>query len=157
MVVTTIPAATTTVPATTTTTVPVTSTVPIAITQITAPSPSLQAPRVAAVGEPISVLAKGFKPGEKVVLRIGGGKSTTLIANAEGEVRLELVLDNASRGKKQVVASAVSGGRSVASEIRVTGPQDLPATGSSPAPLVIWGLIITLLGLAISQRRLVLR
>ena len=91
------------------------------------------------------------------MLRIGNGKSTTLIANAEGEVRLELVLDNASRGKKQVVASAVSGGRSVASEIKVTGPQVLPAAGSSPAPLVIWGLIITLIGLAISQRRLVLR
>jgi len=158
VVVTTIPAATTTVPATTTTTtVPVTSTVPIVAAQATDPSLTLQAPRAAVVGEPISVSAKGFRPGEKVVLRIGSGKSTTLIANAEGEVRLELVLDNASRGKKQVVASAVSGGRSVASEIKVTGPQVLPAAGSSPAPLVIWGLIITLLGLVISQRRLVLR
>jgi LPXTG-motif cell wall-anchored protein len=102
-------------------------------------------------------MAKGFKPGEKVVLRIGAGKTTTLIANAKGEVRLELVLGNTSRGKNQVVASAASDGRSAKSEIRVTTPQMLPATGSTNAPLVMWGMITTLLGCAISWRRRILR
>jgi LPXTG-motif cell wall-anchored protein len=99
------------------------------------------------------VMAKGFKPGEKVVLRIGAGKTTTLIANAQGEVRLELVLGITSRGKNQVVASAASGGRSAKSEIRVTAPQVLPATGSTTTPLVMWGVITTLLGSAVLSRR----
>jgi LPXTG-motif cell wall-anchored protein len=102
-------------------------------------------------------MAKGFKPGEKVVLRIGSGKTTTLIANAKGEVRLELVLGSTSRGKNQVVASAVSGGRSVRSEIRVTAPQMLPATGSTNATLVMWGMITTLLGCVLLSRRRLLR
>ena len=148
-----VPTTTTTTTATTTTTIATTTTLPIAAAAIPTASPTLQAPRTAVVGEPISVMAKGFKPGEKVVLRIGAGKTTTLIADAKGEVRLELVLGSTSRGKNQVVASAVSGGLSAKSEIRVTTPQVLPATGSTTAPLVMWGVITTLLGCAISWRR----
>ena len=148
-----VPVPTTTTTATTTTTIATTTTLPIAAAAIPTASPTLQAPRTAVVGEPISVMAKGFKPGEKVVLRIGAGKTTTLIADAKGEVRLELVLGSTSRGKNQVVASAVSGGLSAKSEIRVTTPQVLPATGSTTAPLVMWGVITTLLGCAISWRR----
>ena len=149
---------TTTIPATTTTTTTIataatTTTLPIAAAVMPMASPTLQAPRTALVGEPISVMAKGFKPGEKVVLRIGAGKTTTLIANAQGEVRLELVLGITSRGKNQVVASAASGGRSAKSEIRVTAPQVLPATGSTTTPLVMWGVITTLLGSAVLSRR----
>ena len=147
------PATTTTTTATTTTTIATTTTLSIAAAAMPTALPTLQAPRTAVVGEPISVMAKGFKPGEKVVLRIGAGKTTTLIADAKGEVRLELVLGSTSRGKNQVVASAVSGGRSAKSEIRVTTPQVLPATGSTTAPLVMWGVITTLLGCAISWRR----
>ena len=148
---------TTTTTATTTTTIATTTTLPIAAAAMPTASPTLQAPRTAVVGEPISVMARGFKPGEKVVLRIGAGKTTTLIANAKGEVRLELVLGSTSRGKNQVVASAASDGRSAKSEIRVTTPQMLPATGSTTAPLVMWGVFTTLLGCAISWRRRILR
>jgi len=155
-------ATTTTIPATTTTTTTIataatTTTLPIAPAVMPMASPTLQAPRTALVGEPISVMAKGFKPGEKVVLRIGAGKTTTLIANAKGEVQLELVLGITSRGKNQVVASAASGGRRATSEIRVTTPQVLPATGSTTAPLVMWGVITTLLGSALLSRRRILR
>ena len=153
VVTTTTTTTTTPPPATTTTTIATTTTLPIAAAAMPTASPTLQAPRTAVVGEPISVMARGFKPGEKVVLRIGAGKTTTLIANAKGEVRLELVLGSTSRGKNQVVASAASDGRSAKSEIRVTTPQMLPATGSTTAPLVMWGVITTLLGCAISWRR----
>jgi uncharacterized repeat protein (TIGR02543 family) len=136
-----------------------TTTEPSTTTTTTNPVlPTLEAPRKAIAGQPIFVVARGFKPGEKVVLRIGNGKTTTLIANDKGEVRLEVVLDGASRGQKQVIASAVVGGRSVTSEISVTAPQELPNAGSTSSPLVMWGLFITLLGYAvISSRRFFLK
>lgn len=111
-------------------------------------TPTLEAPRIATVGQPIYIMAKGFTPGERVVLRIGGGKTTTLIANAKGEVRLEVVLDSATSGNKQVVTFAAASGRSVSREIRVNAPQTLPSTGSNSASLVMWGLLVILLGCA---------
>ena len=98
-------------------------------------------------------MAKGFTPGERVVLRIGGGKTTTLIANAQGEVRLEVVLDSASTGNKQVVTFAAAGGRSVSREIRVNSPQTLPSTGSNAASMTLWGFLVTLMGCALLLRR----
>ena len=134
------------VPTTTTTT-----TAPISVT------PSLEAPRIATVGQPIYIMAKGFTPGERVVLRIGGGKTTTLIANAKGEVRLEVVLDSASTGNKQVVTFAAAGGRSVSREIRVNAPQTLPSTGSNSASLVLWGMFFSMMGIALLMGRRLLR
>jgi len=140
-------------------TTPPTSTTPPAIsTTMNSVSLTLEAPRTAVVGQPIVVMARGFKPGERVVLRIGAGKTTTLIANEKGEVELSLTLGNASRGTKQVIASASESGRSVKSEIRVTARQELPVTGATPIPLAIWGLLITLLGCAfVASRRFFLR
>ena len=136
---------TTTVAPTTTSIAPTTTTV----------APSLEAPRTALAGESISVVARGFKPGEKVVLKIGDGKTVALVANDQGEVRLNFVLDSASRGNKKVVASAVGSGKSVTSEIQVTAPLDLPLTGSSQTPFAIFGLFWILLGtILVGKRRL---
>jgi hypothetical protein len=131
----------------------VSTTPPTISTTMNSVSPTLEAPRTAVVGQPIVVMARGFKPGEKVVLRIGAGKTTTLIANSKGEVELSLTLGNASRGNKQVIASASESGRSVKSEIRVTARQELPVTGATPLPLAILGLLITLLGCAFATSR----
>ncbi len=140
------------------TTTPTSTTPPAISTTMNSVLPTLEAPRTAVVGQPIVVMARGFKPGEKVVLRIGAGKTTTLIANAKGEVELSFTLGNASRGNKQVIASASESGRSVKSEIRVTARQELPVTGATPLPLAIWGLLITLLGCAfVASRRFFLR
>lgn len=131
-----------------------TTTATIAPSSIT---PSLEAPRIATVGQPIYIKAKGFAPGERVVLRIGGGKTTTLIANAQGEVRLEVVLDSAASGNKQVVTFAAASGRSVSREIRVNTPQTLPTTGSNSALLVMWGMCLSMMGIALLMRRRLLR
>ena len=116
-------------------------------------APSLVAPRTAVVGESISVVARGFKPGEKVVLKIGDGKTIALVADEQGEVRLDFVLDSASRGNKKVVASAVGSGKTVTSEIQVTAPLDLPLTGSSRTPLAIFASLFILLGCALMYNK----
>ena len=137
-------------PATTTTT----TTAPAPTTTTTTPAaPTVEAPRVANAGEQIYIMAKGFRPGEKVVLRIGNGKTTTLIANEKGEVRLQVVLNSADKGTNQVVAFTAASGRTVSREIQVTTPEELPATGSTSLPLLEWGSFIALLGCGLLLRR----
>jgi uncharacterized repeat protein (TIGR02543 family)/LPXTG-motif cell wall-anchored protein len=124
---------------------PTTTSTSPSTTALVPPTPSLVAPRTALAGEPISIVARGFKPGERVVLRIGDGKTTTLIADQNGEIRLDVVLDSKVTGSKKVVASAV-GGRSVSSEIQVSAPIDLPKTGSTTSTGIIFGSSILLFG-----------
>ena len=130
-----------------------TTTLPIAATTMPTTSPSLDAPRTATAGQSISVTARGFTPGEKVVLRVGDNRTITLTANSKGEVRLEFVLDSAESGKREVIASAATGGRIVRREIRVTAPHTLPVTGTNSASLVISAFFISLLGFALLRRR----
>ena len=142
------------IPVVTTTT---TTTLPIATATMPTTSPTLDAPRTAVAGQPISVMARGFTPGEKVILRVGDNRTITLTANSKGEVRLEFVLDSAESGKREVIASAATGGRIVRREIRVTAPQSLPVTGTNSASLAISAFFVSLLGFALLRRSRIFR
>ncbi|MBU3703572.1 MAG: hypothetical protein FGM42_04265, partial [Ilumatobacteraceae bacterium] len=149
---TTVAATTTTVAATTTTVAATTTTVAATTTTI---APSLSAPKKATAGKKVSIVAEGFQPGERVLLRVGsGGSPVRIVADANGSVRLAVALESVSAGTQEVSAQSATTGRKVTQQMRITVPStDLPVTGSPVAPLATISFTLLLIGFLLTWRQ----
>ena len=117
--------------------------------------PSISAPRTVRTGTLITVVARGFVPGESVEMSVGENrKKRTMVADNKGEVRLKVTLTTASDGTK-VVARASAGSRVASQTITVTdSPAALPETGkSSTGSLQVAALLLLVGALMVVRRR----
>jgi uncharacterized repeat protein (TIGR02543 family) len=146
------PAAPAPVPAATTTAEPTTTT--SSTTTIAELVPSISAPRQILTGTSITVIARGFVPGESVVMSVGkNGKTRIVTADINGEVRLNVKLTAVGDGER-VTASAVAGSRKASQVIEIKEePATLPKTGFSPMPTLLLSALFSLAGLLILARR----
>ncbi len=140
------------VPAATTTAEPTTTT--SSTTTIAELVPSISAPRQILTGTSITVVARGFVPGESVVMSVGkNGKTRIVTADINGEVRLNVKLTAVGDGER-VTASAVAGSRKASQVIEIKEePATLPKTGFSPVPTSLLAALFSLTGLLILARR----
>ena len=122
------------------------------------PAPTLEAPRRVRGGSTITVVARGFTPGESVQMSVGeGGKTRTVIADMNGEVRLTVRLTTNEDGER-VLAQAIAGSRKVTQEIQIADPMStLPSTGASTTEVLLVSALLCLFGtgLVIRRRRVV--
>ena len=119
------------------------------------PTPTLEAPRRVRGGSVITVVARGFTPGESVQMSVGdSGKTRTVIADTNGEVRLTVRLTTNEDGER-VLAQAVAGSRKVTQEIQIAdSPATLPSTGASTTiHLFVSGLMCLLGAVLVTRRR----
>jgi uncharacterized repeat protein (TIGR02543 family) len=139
---------------TTTSTISSTTSLPIAVDATTASTPSISAPRQILTGTSITVVARGFVPGESVVMSVGdNGKTRIVTADQNGEVRLTVKLTAVGDGER-VTASAVAGSRKASQVIEIKEePATLPKTGFSPMPTLLLSALFSLAGLLILARR----
>ena len=140
-------------PATTTSAEPTTTT--SSTTTIAEPVPSISAPRQILTGTSITVVARGFVPGESVVMSVGkNGKTRIVTADINGEVRLNVKLTAVGDGER-VTASAVAGSRKASQVIEIKEePATLPKTGFSPMPMLLLAILLLIGGmLTLTLRR----
>lgn len=118
------------------------------------PTPTIEAPRRIRTGTTVTVVARGFLPGESVVMSVGeSGKTRVVIADSSGEVRLTVRLTSIDDGSR-TVARASAGNRKASQEIEIKDPpKALPNTGSSLLLDVLVGSLFLIAGLAIIARR----
>jgi len=122
--------------------------------QPSTPTPTIDAPKRVRGGSTITVVARGFTPGESVQMSVGeGGKTRKVIADANGEVRLTVRLTTNEDGER-VLAQAIAGSRKVTQEIQVAdSPTTLPSTGASTTVLLLVSVMLCLLGTGLVIRR----
>ena len=118
------------------------------------PLPTLEAPRRVRGGSVITVVARGFAPGESVQMSVGdSGKTRAVIADSNGEVRLTVRLTTNEDGER-VLAQAVAGSRKVTQEIQIAdSPATLPSTGASTTELLLVSALLCVFGIGIVIRR----
>ena len=121
-------------------------------------APTLEAPKRVRGGTAVTVVARGFVPGESVQMSVGErGKTRTVIADMNGEVRLTVKLTTGDDGER-VLAQAVAGSRKATQEIQIADPMStLPSTGTSTTELLLVSVMLCVFGtgLVIRRRRVV--
>jgi LPXTG-motif cell wall-anchored protein len=114
---------------------------------------SISAPRQVRKGTTITVVARGFIPGESVQMSVGtGNKTRTVTADANGEVRLTVRLTSSDGAR--VLAQAQAGTRKATQDIQVAdSPSTLPSTGTTSQGGILLGFLLVILGLTAVVRK----
>ena len=118
------------------------------------PTPTISAPKKIRTGTVITVVARGFAPGESVEMSVGeNGKTRSVVADSNGEVRLTVKLTTTDDGER-VVARASAGSKKASQEIEINDPiKALPNTGQNLLFIFSLGLMLLMIGLALTLRR----
>ncbi|MEY3805417.1 MAG: hypothetical protein RIR69_229, partial [Actinomycetota bacterium] len=123
---------------------------PSSSTAVPTPTPELDTPTDADTGKTVTVIARGFEPGETVTLTIGS-KTLSSVADSNGIVIFNFELPNSTAGRTRVVARGQSSGNRATSEIRINSLTSLPKTGASMSSIVISSSILMTAGLIAVQ------
>ena len=116
-------------------------------------TPSLEAPRKTKPGKSVTITAKGFAPGEAVLMSVFGTSTKKWVtADENGVVRLSVKLNSNLRAK-QLTALAAAGSKKASQSIEIAPTTEIPKTGDDPRTPTLTALVLCFIGIVLLRRR----